>query len=154
MFRTIRIIKLIFLYFPKKKRGGKKMNKNEIFSQANLFRKIPIRPNSERNRAEAKLPAVIFHGRSWIVSNGSRKASNRVLLAERCVFAGFSRRLARNERHLASAQKFFVHPCGNRARFAEILSVFALPCRDFGYASRKRTAAPFRNAFDNLRKPI
>lgn len=107
MFRTIRIIKLIFLYFPKKKRGEKKINKNEIFSQANLFRKIPIRPNSERNRAEAKLPAVIFHGRSWIVSNGSRKASNRVLLAERCVFAGFSRRLARNERHLASAQKFF-----------------------------------------------
>lgn len=153
MFRTIRIIKLIFLYFPKKKRGEKKINKNEIFSQESVSKNS----NSSKFRkksSSAKLSAVIFHGRSWIVSNGSRKASNRVLLAERCVFAGFSRRLARNERHLASAQKFFVHPCGNRARFAEILSVFALPCRDFGYASRKRTAAPFRNAFDNLRKPI
>lgn len=70
MFRTIRIIKLIFLYFPKKKRGEKKINKNEIFSQESVSKNSnssKFRKKSSRGQiARGNFPRSILDRFKWI----------------------------------------------------------------------------------------
>lgn len=141
---------LNYLYFSKNNRAIKRN-----ISRANLFQ------SKFRKESSRGFSTRFFTGSSWI--DVSNRSTNRVLLsAERCVFAGLPRWLARNERQSRLDTEILRSSVRKPRAFMEILSVFALPCRDFGYArhgfrkkivSRDKRVSHFwkRNAFDNNR---